>query len=318
MNQRIRQAVLRTVCYSDVFNYALTPEEIWYWLADKDGNKFSKAQIARYLSNSRMMVRNKTSDYVCLQERKKIINLRVKRSEVSQNKVKVARTAASWLSRIPTVEALLITGSLAMNNAEDDDDIDLMVLTAPGCVWVTRFWCVIVMELAGMRRRPRSAWLLPESNLGHKKEGVTDKICLNLFLDRENLQMPSDKRDLYFAHEILQAKLIFTKSKSYGQFINMNSWIAGILPNALAQVKKDLKKNLRLSTASGAKKLDKIVVWLMRRFELPLFWIQRRYMSRRRSREIVTANTAMFHPFDYHSWVMKEYGKRLRKYNIKT
>jgi len=111
-----------------------------------------------------------------------------------------------------------VTGNLAMDNAGQDDDIDFLIITTKKRLWLTRLLTNFLVELIANRRRPSD------------KE-VKDKICLNMFLDENNLKIPIKEQSLFTAHEICQLKPLWVKNQLYRRFIQENLWLQKFLPN---------------------------------------------------------------------------------------
>jgi len=107
---------------------------------------------------------------------------------------------------------------LAMENSNENDDIDLLIITSKSRLWLTRFLTVILLELVANRRHPAD------------KE-VKDKICLNMFLDEGHLEVPKKEQDLFSAHEVCQLKVLWDKNGIYQKFLKANLWSKKFLPN---------------------------------------------------------------------------------------
>ena len=73
--------------------------------------------------------------------------------------------------------------------------------------------------------------LLPQLRQPHQRFLVSDKICLNLWLDETALSLPRNQRNLYTAHEVVQVKPILDRDYTYLKFIIANLWLKNYLPN---------------------------------------------------------------------------------------
>ena len=187
--------------YADIFNYPLTEEELDRWLIAK-----SKQQQKKII---------KKNGYYCLEGREEIVGWRKKREKYSDEKMIITERVSQWLGKIPTVWAVCVTGSLAMKNCDENDDIDLMIITEPGRLWTTRLLCILLTEILGVRRRK-----------GDKE--VKNKICLNIFLDGGDLLIKN--QNLFTAHEVCQAKCLYEKNGAYESFFEENRWVRDFLP----------------------------------------------------------------------------------------
>ncbi len=198
-----QSAILKTLAYADIFDFPLTEQEIRRWLiGPPDGElKFAKKQPFYFLKG-----------------REKIVAVRKKREKESQKKFKIAKRVANWLKFIPTIKMVAITGALAMNNAHQDDDIDLLIVSQKNRLWLTRLMTVLLTEIIACRRHPAD-------------REFKDKICLNMFLDEAHLAVPKKEQDLFLAHEVCQLKPIWEKDGIYQKFIKENQWVRRFLPN---------------------------------------------------------------------------------------
>ena len=210
---KIQTAILRTLAYADVFTYPLTLKELHQFLISQKTDSQSLKKTLKTLKKI-----SSKGDYFFLKNKEKNIYLRGKRKKWSQRKWLLARKVANWLRLIPWIKMVAVTGNLAMDNAEQDDDIDLLIITAKKRLWLTRLLTNFLVEIVANRRRP-----------GDQK--VKDKICLNMFLDENHLKLPVKEQNLFTAHEVCQLKPLWTKNQLYQKFIQESLWCQNFLPN---------------------------------------------------------------------------------------
>jgi len=201
--EQIQNAILRTLCYADIFDYPLTEQEIRRWLIG---------------SSDQQLKFEKKKPFYFLKGRGKIVAIRKRREKWSREKFKIARRVTGWLKFIPTIKMVAVTGALAMNNAHQEDDIDLLIVSQKNRLWLTRLMTVLLTEVVAQRRRPAD------------KE-FKNKICLNMFLDEAHLVIPKSEQDLFSCHEVCQLKPIWEKDRVYQKFIKSNQWVKQYLPN---------------------------------------------------------------------------------------
>jgi predicted nucleotidyltransferase len=298
------QAIIKTLVYADMFDYPLTQEEIWKRLiklkiknvTTSAGSRNGGKKLKMILKKTKLM--EEKNKYYFLRGREKLSNIRIKREKWSEKKQKIAKEVASLLKLIPTIKLVGITGALAVNNAEENDDIDLFIITSSKLLWTTRFLATILAELTGKRRHPRDI-------------SVNNKICLNMFVDEGHLSIPAKEQDLFSAHEVAQMKPIWEKNGIYQKFLRANLWVKEYLPNATEEDIKilryeDIKK----------KSLSILISKYLSLLENIFRKIQIRYMQKRRTTEIIRDGIIRFHPQDARKWVLREYKKRLEKYRI--
>jgi hypothetical protein len=101
-----------------------------------------------------------------------------------------------------------VTGALAVDNVEPGADIDYLVITEPGRLWVCRMLAIALVRVAKLRG---------------------DIICPNYFLADTALAL--DTQSLYAAHELTQM-VPLAGSATYQHMRAVNSWALQYLPNA--------------------------------------------------------------------------------------
>jgi len=210
----LKKAVLSTLAYADIFDYPLKKEEIWRFLLSDI--RYQILDVSKGLKELPEV--SQKNNFYFLKEREHLVLLRKKRERWSRKKLKIAKQVARCLKLIPTIKMVAVTGALAMENSNENDDIDLLIITSKSRLWLTRFLTVILLELVANRRHPAD------------KE-VKDKICLNMFLDEGHLEVPKKEQDLFSAHEVCQLKVLWDKNGIYQKFLKANLWSKKFLPN---------------------------------------------------------------------------------------
>lgn len=286
MPSSLARAILRTLIYSDVFAYPLTMGEIQKWLI---GPRIMTQELRiKEIKNIQ-----EKDGYYFLNGQGKIVDLRIEREKFSLEKLKIAQETADLLKLIPFVKFVGITGALSMNNAKEKDDIDLFVVTGGGLLWTTRLLSTLLIEITGSRRHPKDV-------------NVNNKICLNMFVAEDYLEIPKKSQNLFSAHEVLQVKPLFNRGDTYQKFLNANGWVRKYLPNGFKI------RNTRLISSGQAYKKSNafsFIETILKKFQL---W----YMKNRRTTEVIKEGMIRFHPHDAKVWVMKKYREKLRESNL--
>jgi hypothetical protein len=170
-----------------------------------------------------------------------------------------------------------VTGSLAMENATDKSDIDLMIVTKSGTLWTTRLLSYFLLKLLNFKvRKPFD-------------KNEKDKLCLNVWLDESSLAWM--KRNIYTAHEIAQIVPLVNKDKTYEKLLSKNNWILSYWPDSVK-----IKKIKYAKSTSPS--------WPFRFLEKTLYGIQRLYMKGKITSEVVSSDRALFHPQDWSKVVL--------------
>lgn len=293
----MEKAILRTLTYADLFDYPLTPEEIFRFLIAKKRVTFPSLQrnLTRLVAEKKKLGVDAKGRFFFLPGRKEIVPQRKRRAIISREKLNLARKAAQFLKIIPTVQLIGITGRLAMENVEAEDDLDFLIITAANRLWLTRLLVIVVLELLGKRRRP-------------DQKKVKDKICLNMFLDEGQLALLPGERDLYTAHEVIQMKPLWDRCHVYAKFLEANRWVTKHLSHGLSREQPKISPQKDKQEILSSRFFD-LLELVARRFQ---FW----YLSKRRTTEVVTARRALFHPESARNWVLAAYEKKLAEYGL--
>jgi hypothetical protein len=206
-NSQIARAILKTVLYSDIFDYPLTPDEIAHYLI---GAPSSKLRILDILRDPAMLDGriSQVDGFVTLPGRETTVAGRRLRSEISQRAWGKARFYARILGHLPFVRMVAITGALAMDNSREHDDVDMLLVTAPGRVWLAR-GISLLLVYAGK--------LTPKT------------LCPNYVISEEILRL--EPRTVYVAHEFVQMVPLYG-FETYQKMRAVNPWVQQMLPNA--------------------------------------------------------------------------------------
>lgn len=281
-----RYSALSALAYSDIFDYPLTLEEVWFYAVHKP---LTKREVESLLSNSELV--KEKDGYYCFTGRQEIIKRRIIRKHVSKRKQEIAKDIAGILASIPTIYFIGISGGLAMNNTDADDDIDFFIITKKDTIWITRLLFLVFLIFMGKWRKRTDT-------------DAKDKICINMLLDESHISLSAQK-DIYLAHEVVQVIPLIQRRNIYSKFIETNIWVRNFLPNVFK------KKVLEVKTlkTSWIENIIGVVEPLAK-------YIQLVYMRNHKTTEIITDSLLAFHPKNYRMLVLEEYKKRLKKYHI--
>ncbi len=243
--------------------------------------------------------------YYSIRFGKRLIQVRDQRAAWSVDKWNRARRVARLLRIIPTIQLVGITGGLAMNNASQDDDIDLFIVAAPQTLWITRLLATIITDLLRVRRHPDDRI-------------ITNKICLNMFVTGDALAVPKNERDLFTAHEVLQMIPLLNRNNTYQQFLHSNRWVKTFLPQAWQEKSQISNFNVQRGKRFYKNSLSMLIImiWSLRFIEPLARNVQLWYMRQRRTTEVVSDQVLRFHPRDARMWIKSELTRRLARFNV--
>ncbi len=216
----LEQAILRTLSWFDWQQQPLTTFECWYFLWCEPGETITVTpqEVAEALESlqAKSLVKSERgfwqlSDSVSYAEE------RLKRARWSIGKRHRAEQAANLIAHLPFIRLVAIANTLAFNNAKRDSDIDLLIITRPGRLYLARFLVTALMQIMGWRRH------------GQK---IDNRICLSFYLSADHLNIKdlSYQDDPYLVYWLanlhpLVDKLIFA------EFLQANKWAHPYLPN---------------------------------------------------------------------------------------
>ena len=203
----LMKAITRTIAYADVFDYPLTIDEIHRRLV---GTPASRAAVEHTICAAQAASRPFISvcNYYMLRGRGSLVATRRRRAQVAARLWPAARRYGARIARLPFVRMVAVTGALAVDNVEPDADIDYLIVTKPGRLWLCRAMIVAMVRIA--------------ARSGHV-------LCPNYLITEDALEIR--ERSLYTAHELAQM-VPLAGWPTYRRMRLINQWMADYLPNA--------------------------------------------------------------------------------------
>src|SRR5918912_210603 len=200
----LERAIIQAVAYADVFDYPLTPDEIHRYLI---GVPASRGMVRAVLNDGKPDVLVRRGRYFTLEGRESAGDTRRARGSVAADYWRRAIRYGHVMGGLPFVRMVAVTGALAMDNMADGD-IDYLVVTEPGRLWLCRALIVGLVRLAALH-------------------GTV--LCPNYFLSEQVLVL--HERNLFTAHEVAQM-VPLTGMATYERLRALNRWTDAYLPNA--------------------------------------------------------------------------------------
>lgn len=281
----IKSGIIKTISYSQVFNQPLSSGEIWQrCLAPVENWLEFKTELTK-LSNL-----TQKSGYWMRSDKTYLASVRQYRKQFLNQKIRLARNWANKVIKLPFVEQIYLTGSLAAANSRRYDDIDVLVVTKPGSLWLVRLVVTLYTQWLELRR---PVWA------GQESWQSNNKICLNMYIEADQVRLDRKQRNLYTAFEVIQAQLLASKQSGLSKlwFVSQNSWVKKHLPQVRI-VSKFTNQAGKIETTTGWVK--QINYWL--------YQVQSWYMRSRQTQERIELGKALFHPRNTSSIIMDQYG----------
>ncbi len=209
----LRKAVLNTLLYHSIFKYPLTVQEINKYLigysTDSTAIHNTINQIPDIIIHThRYFIKGSNYDY------------KPQYTKNAWQQINRIAPTLKKIARLNSIQMIAISGSTAALSFKPESDIDLFIISEAGRKWTTRALTLSYTKLKGLH-----------VNLKKKNAQNEGKLCANLFLDYNHLQIPHDKQDLYTAMEIAHLKVISNKNNTFEKFLKNNNWINKYLPN---------------------------------------------------------------------------------------
>lgn len=252
-NKKLLKNILATIAYYDGFSYPLTSFEIWkhllrsnYFESEQEKNSVEIIDVLNELENDNLCryVENKNGFYF-LKGKDFLVEKRILADKLSSDKIKKIRKYVLWMKCIPFVRMIAVTGALAMKNAKNSSDLDVLIVLKSGKIWTGRTLITAVAFLLGKWR--------------HKNK-IKNRICLNCFITDKSLEMIT--KDLFSASEYMFIFPIFGW-RVFNRFQIKNRWISSIKPNYFLEevpplkmvydgkICKNIKKNMEKILSLG-------------------------------------------------------------------
>jgi hypothetical protein len=216
MSDQVYKYILATISYYDILDYPLTSFEIWKylipWVGERETeNKKEKVSLREIIKELETEKSKKYLEeyrgFYFLRGRKHLVEDRLERNKISEEKYKIAKKVA-WVTRfVPYVRMIAVTGRVAMKNAEKKSDIDFLVILEKGKIFTGRTLVTLLIQLLGKRR------------YGAK---IKNRICLNYFISADQLEI--SQKDLFSSSEYSFITPLFGK-EIFQNFQKSNSWI---------------------------------------------------------------------------------------------
>jgi len=202
----LERAIVQAVAYADVFDYPLTADEIHRYLI---GVPASRGAVRAALGTPRLVpdVLSRSGRYFTLAGRESAVDTRRGRAGPAVEYWRRAVRYGHQIGSLPFVRMVAVTGALAMDNVADGD-IDYLVITEPGRLWLCRALVVGLVRTAALC-------------------GTT--LCPNYFLSEQALVL--SERNLFTAHEVAQM-VPLSGMETYQRLRALNGWTTMFLPKA--------------------------------------------------------------------------------------
>jgi hypothetical protein len=292
----LRHAVRCTLIYSDLFEYPLSAAEVHRYLIGVSAP--AEAVLESLRAEAAEGFLEERDGVYFLAGRDAVLTTRQQRTAVARRRWPQARRYGGLIARLPFVRMVAVTGSLAMDNADLDEDIDYLIVTEPGRLWLTRALVIAVVRLAAAVSR------------------VT--LCPNYLVTLRHPELgPSD---FFSAHEFAQMRPL-AGAAAFRLVLRHNSWVAGYLPNAFVPLVADAQgipdaqpgqARADIEGILGGRRADRLEAWERDRKTARLL----RRAEREGGRVAFTADECRGHFGGHELRIAAAYRERLARYGV--
>jgi len=208
------------VQYYDLFACPLSVYQLWLYLHNPDAGQYSGiasvtlAELQDTLASSSYVRSHLITAHGlhALSGRQHLLDAFQQRSQQAARYWKRARTYIAIYRFFPFIRMLGVSGSLALDNARVESDIDIFTVCRSKRIWMTRMLVVGFARLTGMYRTDRK---------------TAGKLCFNHFVTMDGLQI--DHQTLYTAH-LFSHLVPGYGHETYRHFQQHNLWIRRYVP----------------------------------------------------------------------------------------
>ncbi|MEK7203438.1 MAG: hypothetical protein AAB653_03925 [Patescibacteria group bacterium] len=299
---KIKQAIIKAIAFFDMFDYPLTLNEIWQFI-------FLKCELVEVFDVLEIGLPNigAKNGFYFLSGKEKNITERLRRYNFADRKFKRAEMLIGIFKFIPWIKMIGVANLLGARNLKDNSDIDLFIITENKRIWLTRFFCIGIIKLLGLR---------PQA------DNRRDKICLSFFTSASTLNLEKfrlDQNDLYFIYWLAGIEPIYDKEGIYEKFIQANIWLKNYLTNWQKQIclNKQIVRSKMFQFYYNA--IDLFIGFLEQRFktlQLKLLPQKVKSMMNRDSRVVVNDQIIKLHINDRREEYNKNYELRITNYFV--
>lgn len=334
----MQQSIVKTLIYFDIHDYPLTLMEIWKWLyadntdrsrIDADGSRLLRRSggfggQARMAHSPRFAVEacgsitdileavDQMSDkieskdgFYFLKNRQELVQLRLERYNIAEQKFKRARKFVKLISLIPFVRCVIVVNRLAYGNVHPESDIDLAVIVKKNRLWLTRLMSIGLLNF--LKVRPRQI-------------DRSKAIDLSFFISEDGLNLESLKfeDDVLFPFWVSQFVPVYDDGV-FKQFIEANQWVKNYLPNSFEYQLNDCRQ---VGQARYVRRLISLLGdWnfierMSKKYQIKIMPSDLKAMMNKDSRVTVNDQVLKFHRHDNRQEVQEEFNRAFKYLNI--
>ncbi len=314
----LRNSIIATIVYYDVFDYPLTLLEVFKYLINpariariNDGiGEIDINEIAGELDKLvKAEIIGEKNGFYFLADEDRLYDIRINRRKIADWKWKRFLRYCRWLSLAPYLRGIFASGSMAIDNTEEKSDFDVLVIAGSGRLYTCRLFLWLISSVLGTRRKK---W----------EKIAPDKLCFNHYITDNFLNIFHES--LFNAQSYVNLKPVLVDPELIDKFYASNLWLNNYVYNFAVQkyfVRRNIKpdkiflffaKSVELILDS---RLGDIIERALRCFQQKI--IRENPVTYKSGGRVIFTNDELeFHPYSFEKTVLEKYKASLKKLGI--
>ncbi|NUM25644.1 MAG: hypothetical protein HUU49_03420 [Candidatus Buchananbacteria bacterium] len=310
----LERSVLRTLAFFDIFDYPLTLVELHKWLY-QPARQHNLSDILTVVQSENLkgIIQHQFGFYF-FAGRQAIIRIRLERYQIAEKKFKIALKTVRFLRWLSVVEMVAVCNNVGYNNGTEKSDIDFFMIISKGRLWWGRLMITLITTILGVRRH------------GVR---IVDRVCLSFYTATNHLNLTDislKPLDPYLVYWFATLAPIYSKQKTYQNFMAANDWLKTDLPNFYQTHLTSRREITDSPLVVAYHKLDRFFVtsWLGRWAERFAQLIETRHvkgylgdaMNQNNTHVIISSDMLKFHKIDRRDQYRQAFLDRLIKLRL--
>ncbi len=226
----LKEKLTAHINYRDVFNAPTDKALLRLWSVGAGASETAFDQSLQELKADNRIIEK--SGYLAIFGKEKIIDLQQKKSEQALQIRRKGQKGLDWISKMPFVKFIGISGSVAANNPTTDQqsdhvDLDLYIVTSRHTLWLftllERFVSNVIRRVKGYRF-----------------------LCLNYSTEIDFVEVYN--QSFYTATELVNLIPVYDAGGIYNRIVNSNLWYRKYYSSESIHLSKE--SGVRLSSAT--------------------------------------------------------------------
>lgn len=296
--EKLKQEIIKTLLYFEVFSFPLRKEEITRFCSIKVSEDDMDRALTGLLADQSIY---QFGQYFMVSKQKKWVDDRETKRGISGKMMPKARRNALIISQFPFVRGVAVSGSLSKDSADEQADIDYFIIARSGRLWICRSILHVFKKLTYLT-------------------GKQHQFCMNYFLDEDELELKD--KNIFTAVESITVIPLYG-AISHRLFFDCNAWLGDYFPNSYPQIKLNGQINnhrSRLKALTESLFPSKFGDWINRfLLKITMWWWQKKFRAKGYPMQFFdhdfrsTPGESKNHPNDYQRRVLAAYHEKLHK-----